>query len=269
MNPSLDRRELLRNGGLVLSMGAVIAACGSNRGGVDAPGRLGVADEDPESIDTTVNDVVLLRTAQSLEYTALDLYAAAGDLGVLDGGAATLAERFVEDHTGHAARIGALITDLGGEEFTCANPFLVDRAVGPVLGAIAESDDQLRDVLNVAYAFEELAGRSYQALVSAISGDNQGARAEAMRIGGDEQRHAAALARAINPDATINPTLVGGEVMDADADGFPIPYAIPAVFGQLTGVPVVLGAPNDEGGRFSATLQTPAENSFVYEALSC
>ncbi len=42
-NPSMDRRALLRNGGLVLSFGAIVAACGNDRAGSDDPGRLGVA----------------------------------------------------------------------------------------------------------------------------------------------------------------------------------------------------------------------------------
>ncbi len=266
VNPSIDRRRLLRNGTLALSMGAVIAACGSDRSGPDAPGRLGVAAAEPEPRDTTVDDVVLLRTAQSLEYTALAVYAAAGDTGALDGAAATLAERFVEDHTRHAATIGALIGDLGGEEFACANPFIMDRAVAPILGALEGTDDLVRDLLNIAYAFEDLAGRSYQALVTSIV--ELPVRAEAMRIGTEEQRHAAALAAAINPQ-TVNPVLLGEAAQDTDAFGFPTRYAIPSTFGQLSGILLVVGAVDDEGSRFSTNLQTPAANSLVYNDMSC
>jgi hypothetical protein len=265
-NPSLDRRQLLRTGGLALSMGAIVAACGSGRSGSDAPGRLGVADEGTDLPPGEVNDTVLLRTAQSLEYTALDVYAAAADTGELGAGESALAARFVADHTGHAAALGSLISGLGGEEFTCANPFLADRAVAPVLGALDGSDDVRRDLLNIAHAFESLAAASYQALVSAIA--DPMLRSEAMRIGGEENRHAAALAAAINPDKAFNPALAG-EPADSDADGFPIPYAIPATFGQLTGIELVVGAPNAEGSRFTANLQTPAQNTFVYEYQSC
>lgn len=267
LNPSIDRRRLLRNGTLVISMGAIVAACGENRGGVDAPGRLGVAAPAPEARDTTVDDLVLLRTAQSLEYTALAVYQAADDLRVLEGGAAALAERFVEDHTRHAATIGGLIGDLGGDEFACANPFIMDRVVAPVLEAISDSDDLLRDVLNIAYAFEEFAGRSYQALVTSI--EEMPLRAEAMRIGAEEQRHAAALASAINPSPLVNPPLAGGDAADTDAMNFPIRYAIPSTFGQLNGVPLTVGPLDDEGSRFSISLQTPAANSLVYGDMSC
>ncbi len=265
-NPSLDRRQLLRNGGLALSMGAIVAACGSGRSGSDAPGRLGVADTAPEVGNSEVDDAVLLRTAQSLEYTALAVYDAAGATGALTSAESALAARFVADHTGHAASLGSLISDIGGDDFTCPNPFLMDRAVGPILGALDGSDDLHRDLLNIAHAFEALAGASYQALVSALTEPRL--RSEAMRIGGDENRHAAALAAAINPDGVFGPALFG-EPETNDDDGFPIPYAIPSVFGQLTGIELVVGARDDEGSRFSTQLQTPAPNSFVYADMSC
>ncbi len=113
-NPSLDRRQLLRNGGLALSMSAIVAACGSNRGGSTDPGRLGVAEAAPEAEQGEINDIVLLRTAQSLEYTALAVYDAAAATGVLSSAEAALTGRFVEDHTGHAAALGTLITAGGG-----------------------------------------------------------------------------------------------------------------------------------------------------------
>ena len=266
VNPSIDRRRLLRNGTLALSMGAVVAACGGGRSGPEAPGRLGIAPVEPEPRDTTVDDIVLLRTAQSLEYTALAVYEAAGETGALDGAAATLAGRFVEDHTRHATTLGSLIGDLGGEEFACPNPFIMDRAVAPILGALDGTEDLVRDLLNIAYGFEELAARSYQALVTSIV--DLPLRAEAMRIGSEEQRHAAALAAAIN-DQTVNPVLLGGAAEDNDAFGFPNRYAIPSTFGQLNGISLVVGDVDDEGSRFSINLQTPAANSLIYGDMSC
>lgn len=265
-NPSMDRRALLRNGGLVLSFGAIVAACGDDRTGSDAPGRLGVAVAAPTLPEAEVDDGVLLRTAQSLEYTALAVYAAAADLGALGAAATTLVERFVEDHERHADEVGALATGVGAEEFRCPNPFVMERAVAPILGALEGTDDLPRDLLNIAHAFEAWAGASYQALVASLSEPEL--RTEAIRIGGEEQRHAAALAAAINPDQLVSPTLLG-EVEQADDSGFPVPYAIPATFGQLTGINLVVGARNEEGARFAIQLQTPAANSLVYDHLSC
>ncbi len=266
-NPSLARRALIRNSGLALSMGAIIAACGNGRSGSDDPGRLGVAPPAPTLPEAEVNDVVLLRTAQSLEYTALAVYEQAAGLDVLHGDEQQLVGRFVSDHQRHASDLGALVTRAGGEEFTCPNPFVMDRAVGPILAALEGSDDLHRDVLNIAYAFEYLAGASYQDIVGTLQ--EPALRSTAMLIGGEEQRHAAALAMAINPDVLISPALFG-EPVENDDEGFPVPYAVPATFGQLTGIDVVVG-PRDEveGTRFSAQLQTPAANSFIYDYMSC
>jgi rubrerythrin len=266
-NPSLDRRSLLRNGGIVLSVGAIVAACGDNRSGSADPGRLGVAAPAPTLPDAEVNDGVLLRTAQSLEYTAIAVYDAAVELDVLSADEVALVERFVSDHQRHAADIGALVAQAGAEEFTCPNPFLMDRAVAPILAALDGSDDPHRDVLNVAHAFETLAGAAYQALVGDLA--DKSLRTTAMLIGSEEHRHAAALAAVINPDVLINPVLLAGEAVDTDDDGFPVPYAIPATFGQLTGIEVIVGKPSEEGTRFTTQLQTPADNTYVYDYLSC
>jgi hypothetical protein len=267
-NPVLGRRRLLRNSGLVLSLGAIVAACGEDLSGPTEPGRVGNAPPPNTLPDAEVNDVVLLRTAQSIEYTAIDVYGAADGLGVLDAATGAVVARFVEDHTRHAEALGGLITAAGGEEFTCANPWLMDRAIMPILGALDGSDDLVRDVLHIAHALENLAAATYQDFVGSLTDPEL--RREAMVIGADENRHAATLAMAITgtPDAYISPAVAGEEVLPDEA-GFPVPYAITSTFGQLGGRELVVGARSAEGSRFSITLQTPAENSFVYDYMSC
>ena len=265
-NPTLGRRALLRNGALTVSLGALTAACGTGRTGSADPGRLGVADDAPELVDEEVNDLTLMRTAQSIEYTALDVYAAAAATDALGSGELALVERFVEDHQRHAAEIGAIVVRLGGESFECANPFLVDRAVNPILGALDGSDDLPRDLLQIAYAFEQLAGASYQALVSMLV--NKPLRASAMAIGTEEHRHAAALAAALNPETYFSPVLTAGQE-GADERGIVQRYAIPSVFGQVSGIELTVGPVTDEGSRFTTQLQTPAANSLVYSNQSC
>ncbi|MFZ8998019.1 MAG: ferritin-like domain-containing protein [Ilumatobacteraceae bacterium] len=263
---TIGRRALIRHSALTVTIGALAAACGSGRTGSDAPGRLGVADEATPLLDEPVDDLTLLRTAQSLEHTAIDVYAAAGSTGVLAAGEAALVQRFVDDHRRHSDSVGGLISARGGELFECANPFLVDRAVTPILAALDGSDDLKRDLFNIAYAFESLAGASYQALVPALT--EPALRRSAMEIGGEEQRHAAALAAALNPTTYFNPMLTGGQP-GTDAVGIPLRYAVPSVFGTVGGIDLVVGAVNDEGSRFSIQLQTPAANSLVYSDASC
>jgi ferritin-like protein len=266
--PTFDRRQLLRTGGLTLSLGAIIAACGEDRAGGTEPGRVGNAPALEPLAAADVDDIVLLRTAQSLEHTAIDTYAAARGLDVLSAEQDTIVQRFVDDHTGHSAALGGFITEAGGEEFACANPWVTRRAITPILGALEGSDDVLRDVLNIAHALESLAAASYQALVGSLTEPDL--RMRIMQIGADENRHAATLAMAITgkPDGYVNPLLLG-EAAPTEELEFPAAYAIPSTFGLVSAVELVVGAPNEEGRRFSINLQTPAANTFVYSDMSC
>ena len=269
-----NRRQLLRSGGIALSFGAVMAACGSDRTGSTAPGRLGVAAPAEPLADEEINDVVVLRTLQSIQYTALEVYARIADNGGLPGDAAALAERAVADHTRHAAELGAMITGAGGQEFTCANPFQIERYVDPAFAAVegsdtlAPTDDVERDLLQIAEAFENWIGRCCQDAVALISEDPS-LRSGVMRVGGETMRMSSVMALNINPDSYLNPTLLGEDALTTDEMGFPIPYAIPSVFGLVTGVDLLLGALNDEGGRVKLQLQTPAANSFAYDSMTC
>jgi rubrerythrin len=267
-NPVIGRRRLLRNGGIVVSLSALMAACGDDRTGLEEPGRVGFAPPPDPLPDTTVNDVVLLRTAQSVEYTAIEVYDIAAGLGVLDASTIAVVNRFVDDHNRHADAVGGLITQAGGEEFTCANPWFMDRVIAPILAAVEGSDDVRRDVLNIAHALESLAAATYQDVVGSL-GEPELRRA-AMINGADEARHAATLAMLITgtPAGYVSPELLGLD-LEPDASGFPVPYAIPSTFGQVGSSELVVGARRDDGSRFSILLQTPAENSFVYEYMTC
>lgn len=266
--PTFGRRRLLRDSSIAVSIGALVAACGEDRQGLQDPGRVGVAPPRATLPDVEINDVVLLRTAQSLEYTALEVYGVAAGLGVLDAGGTRLVERFVADHTDHADQVGALITAAGGAEFRCANPWYMERVIGPTLEAVDGTDNLLRDVLNIAYALESVAGASYQLFVRKL--DDPELRAAAAAIAADESRHAAAIALAAtgSPDGYVDPELTGGEEA-IGADGVPLLFALRSSFGRLGGTPLYVGARDEDGARFNITIQTPADNSFVYDHLSC
>jgi hypothetical protein len=263
-----DRRQLLRSGGLTLSLGAIIAACGEDRAGGTDPGRVGEAPSVTPLGEVEVDDVVLLRTAQSLEYTAIDAYAEARALDVLSAEQDALVQRFVDDHTAHSVVLGGFVTAAGGEEFACANPWMQRRVIDPIFDAIDGSDDKQRDVLNFAQALESLLGASYQSFVGSLTEPDL--RMQMMQIGADENRHAATLAIAINgaPDAYVNPVLLG-EPPPAEEPEFQIAWAIPSTFGTVSAIPLVVGAPNADGQRLEIDLQTPAANTYVYNELSC
>lgn len=264
----VDRRSILRTGGITVSLGALLAACGEGRSGLEEPGRVGTAEPGSTLAEAPINDLTFLRTAQSLEHTAIDVYETALGLAVFDAGNTAVVRRFIADHREHSAALSRLISGLGGEVYTCSNPWIMERFIDQILERIQISDDPKRDVLATAHALESLTGATYQSFAGLLS-DPQ-LRKAAMTIGADEQRHSATLAMVITgtPVGYVSPALFGEELETTDA-GFPIPYAIASTFGRLGAQELVVGARDAEGARLAIGLQTPAENSYVYEFMSC
>lgn len=296
----VGRRQLFRLGGLTVASSAVLAACAYDAG---EPGPVGFGDEPEEAPDVEVNDVVLLRTASSLEHVAIDVYQLVLDGGVLEGAAADIAKRFQADHRQHAETFEAITAELGGEPFTCANPKIWSALIAPVWTRITEgieatdaakaippSDNVALDALNVAHALEAIAGSTYQALVSAFSQPQL--RRDAMEVGKVEARHAAVLALAINPGgylpvdaaATAATTTTVADTIPKDvnttapadeepaapvAEDRPVPVALPGAFGNLGALVLVVGAGDENGVRLKVNVETPSLNSFVYDSISC
>ncbi len=75
LDARVGRRQALRIGGLSVSLAALVAACGTDRSGDTAPGRVGNPHPILPPPDYAVNDVVLLRTASPVEPTSLAGYA--------------------------------------------------------------------------------------------------------------------------------------------------------------------------------------------------
>ena len=54
-----------------------------------------------------------------------------------------------------------------------------------------------------------------------------------------------------------------------DAEGFTPAYAIDTRFGPLVPFQLQVGAPNDLGVRFKVNYETPSDNSYIYEGMTC
>ena len=127
----LDRRQLFRLGGLTVTTAALVAACG----GTESPGigRVGVAPTTTDLPDGSVDDVVLLRTAASIQHTMIDLY---GELrSAAPSSASALIDLLIADHTADAEALNSAVAELGGEPFECGNPRLEELTV-PVIAAV-------------------------------------------------------------------------------------------------------------------------------------
>jgi rubrerythrin len=302
------RREALRIGGFSVAAAAVISACGDfQRGEV---GRVGNVPTTIKLPDAVVTNVTLLRTASSLEHSVISVYSQViGNNDLLDPKLADMAKRFMDDHAGHASVFEQLTTAAGGTPWTCGNPKIDDVVINPIIKritkgadatatakAIAPSDDPRRDVLNFAHGLEALAGATYQALVGLFS--EPSLRADAMRIGAREARHAALLALTINtarPDGWINlgdansaspsaapitvaPTTTVQNIANPVGGPAPAPVvpqteipsvtAIPSQFGGLSAIQLVVGKGDENGTRLKMNLETPSLNSFVFEYMT-
>jgi hypothetical protein len=275
--PTFDRRQLLQAGSLSVALAALVAACGGDSAEeAGAPGRVGYAPPATPLPDVETNDIVYLRTTTSIEQTLVETYEQFAELGVLDGQAATVLDRLIEDHRAAVTATAELTADTGGEAYECANSWYVQRVITPIVDRIVgdesqdipPSDDPARDTLTVVNGMESMAGAMYQQMVELLTAPEL--RGELMTLGAASARHAAAVAILATgaPDGYASPDLTGADVV-ADESGLTPLYAISSQFGSLAAIPIVIGAPNDAGVRTTVNLETPAANSFVYEGETC
>jgi hypothetical protein len=274
LRAGFGRRQLLIGGGAAISLGALLAACGGSESG--EPGRVGYAPPATGLPNEAVDDAVLLRTTQSIEYTILEVYRMIGERGVLDGAATRLLDALVEEHEDAADEVGRIVRQAGGEPYACANQWYLDRVVPPIFqnidgdedAGIAPSDDPARDVLNVMNAMESMATATYQNLVEELS--EPALRAAVVALATRSARHSAAVAITATgaPDGYISPAIHGEEPAPDESGLVPL-FAVSSQFGLLSPYTLVIGKLSDAGTRYSQSIDTPAENSFAYHSLSC
>jgi Ferritin-like domain len=249
------RRRFLTIGGLSVSMAAVVAACGKAEPTPTVP----VAGESPSTSglpERVTDDVVLLRTASSLEHNAIDTYGVALGLGVLSPGATELAKMFQDHHREHADAFEKATIAAGGKAFTEANPVVAAKILGPAVALIGKSEDKPGDLLRLAHALESVAAGTYQALVPALS--QPGLRKAAMAVGGVEARHAAVLAKALGAALFQDKAAEASTTTAKGAKPTVTLYQVPGAFGLLSAVPVMLN------GEAQVSIDLPGPNSFMY-----
>ncbi len=202
--PSPNRRDLFKLGGASILGVALLAACGSDSsnssatsGSTSGPTTLpspttgGTQPTDTTSPPTTAAnsgdmDLVLARTAASLEKLAVDAYGAAGGL-ITTPAVLAAATMFAGHHQMHLDALNAVITGAGGKAITEMNQAVYDALVKPAIDA-AKTE---ADAVMLALALEEAAAQTYVFAGGALS--TPALRSTIMTIGGVEARHAAVL----------------------------------------------------------------------------
>lgn len=267
---ALSRRRFLIAGGATITFGSILAACASETD--TGVARIGNAPEKAELVDAPVTDIALLRTATSLEYSAIFTYEAAA--GLLSGDAAILATRFLDDHKAHAEATAKLTESLDGTAWEKPNPRIQSVYIEPALklitgdaaSGIEPTDDPVADVLALAYALETIAAATYQSYVPLLT--DPALRAAGMGIGDQEARHAATLGAVLNPNRLVSSFGLALPAQYHEDTNVALPaYASPSAFGTQAPVPVVLGKANESGIRTTVQIETPSLNSMVYEYL--
>lgn len=267
VSSQLSRRDLLRLGGIGIISGALLAACGKNEPTSDnAIASIGTTPPTTALPKVAVSDVVLLRTAASFEYTAIDMYTTLLDAGYFSGDfapASALARRFRDDHVANAAAINSLILKYGGKVHECANIRFNSLVIKPAIDLMAtpENPDVALDAVTLAHAIETVSTQMYQGFVGLFSDSKL--RGESIHIGQGNARHVVILAQLLNPG------LSGVESSSDPATGISKVAAVPSAFGGLAILRVPVGPPNGEGAKTSITMETPSLNALTYEFVTC
>ncbi len=267
MSSQFSRRELFRLGGIGAISTALLAACSKNENTADnAIASIGTIPPTTALPAVAISDVVLLRTAASLEYSAIEMYTTLLDAGYFSGdyaSATAIAMRFRDEHVAHAASTNSLVLKLGGQAYECANSRFNSLAIKPAIDLIAtpKNPDAALDSVTLAHAIESVCAQMQQGFVGMYS--DPLLRGEAIHIGQKNARHAVVLAQLLNPG------LSGVEPSTDPVAGISNVVAVPSAFGGLAILRAQFGMPNAEGAKTSITMETPSLNALAYEFVSC
>ena len=165
--------------------------------------------------------------------------------------------------------------------YAAAVKYCRDRRAFLIVDITADTDKPA-EVLNLLNALESLSSETCQEMVGTLN--TPALRGEVFAVGIAAARRAAALALAANPqrpgayvsaaDATNAgvelPAVTTTTVASAGPPLTEIPAvsAIPSQFGQLGPVFLVVGNGDENGVRFKANLETPHDNSLIYEGMA-
>ncbi len=215
-----SRRTFLTVGGVGLLSSAVLVGCGQS----SQPPQIAQTGTTPlQPLDTTTTapgshatDLVLLRTASSIEVLAINTYQKALQSGDLTTPAVKSAvQLFQSQHEDHQNLLKTITSDNGGEPYTEANFYLSYELVDPTVKTTKSQDQWLA----LATVLENTAAQTYNYAGGTLTTPTL--RASLMSIGATEARHLTALyiaqgqvavplslastAKAVTPDAYIGP----------------------------------------------------------------
>jgi len=186
-----SRRSFLTLGGVAVAGSAVLASCATPK-----PKQLAVSgstEAPPPSTTTTApgskaTDLILLRTAQSIEVLAVSTYDKALATGlVTTTSVADALKLFRSQHQDHADLLAKATKDQGGTPYDTANIYLDVEVVTPALTAATDQ----AEIVALGVQLENLAAQTYAKGGKVLSIPDL--RAAIMSIGATEARHLTVL----------------------------------------------------------------------------
>lgn len=191
---ALSPGALFKVGGITLAGAALLAACGSDSKDTASPATNAatttttLATAGTTGTSAMSGDVLILRTASSIEELAIAAYQIAIDSGLVKTAAiGDAAKLFQSQHREHSALFQSETKRAGGTPFDKPNP--------AVLAALKPTIDALKDemgIVKLAFDLETAAAQTYQSNVGVVM--DAKLNAALMSVGGVEARHAAILA---------------------------------------------------------------------------
>ena len=250
---NISRRNILRGGGAALVGGAVLAACGgsSKKGSI---ARIGDAPEKTPLETVQVTDVVLLRTAMSVEKMVATMLTDSRVTSLADSRISLFLSKYAAAHESNMAVIAPLVTARGGQTVNEPNAKLM-TAYGNNALNLVETGKTPDDVPNLVLALESLLAATYQYFVGLTN--EPALRASMMRLGASSSRRAAVAAQLIRGGTA-------GFLPGLNDKGEELTATLPTAFGQLSAVQVHLGPLNEIGTRSPLSMDTPSLNSLIY-----
>lgn len=276
----VDRRTVLRLGGMSVALGAVLAACGAGEnGGTTGVGpegipQIGTAPPQQKEGSTDISDARLLRTATSMHYNGIDAIDRVLGLGFVSYEVASAARGYRVLLQQQADALAGATTAVGAKPYEQKNEAIDKSIVTKALDLINVSATKGDDAARFLHAFATLAAETHQSFVPLLTTPEL--RGAAMQIGAVHHRVSALLARLISPENVVNTdgitivapsteTTVATEAAETVGPA-PVPvYQIPGAFGPLGAVQIVLGklGVDDELKRTQLNIETPSLNSLI------
>jgi hypothetical protein len=236
----LDRRRFLAIGGFSVASAAVLAACGGG-GTKTRVSQAGLTTETTALPERVLSDSVLLRTASSLEHSAIAIYDTALGMGILAGDAAGFGKLFLERHRAAAAFFEAQTTALGEAPAGKANDAVTKNIMTPAFTAIEASNDKAGDLRNLLHSLENVITETHQSFVALLSTPKL--RAAVMSVGGAGAKHSAIWASIMG--GAVAPSLVPSVASTTTVKGaveivtVPV-FQAPTAFAAMGLVPTLL-----------------------------